>query len=130
MGVLLLSVVILGKILSSKNDKINQFKAESKKQKIVEQSLRDYVGQVASERDIALKDVQQLKIQVSEWQLKYYKCNRNNDDDCEAKISRNNLLNAPDIEQGRILATNALRYASSQAARSGLVVRKPPNKEH
>lgn len=130
MGVLLISILILSLVLSSKINRITELVAETTKQKLVEQSLRDYTGTVSSERDVAIAKVQELEKEVSNWKLKYYKCNRTNDHDCETEISRAMLLNAPDDEQGRLLYESASRYTSAnqgryfdgKAARSRLVV--------
>lgn len=96
-GVLLLATIILSFFLSSSVDKTDDLKVDTTKRGLVERSLRDMIGQISSERDEAIADAQNLKIQVTEWQLKYYKCNRKDDHDCEAEISRNNILNAPDV---------------------------------
>lgn len=130
-GVLLLATIILSIVVSSKSATVEKLKADSTKQSLVEKSLRDFVGSVSSERDLAEQRAKQSEKQSTDWQLKYLKCKRNDYDcNCEEEVSRNNVVNAPDVEQGSILYINASRYApastnrlnNSEAARSRVVV--------
>lgn len=130
-GVLLIATISLSLVVSSKSTTIEKLKADSIKQSLVEKSLRDLVGSVSSERDLAEQRAKQSEKQSTDWQLKYLKCKRNDYDcNCEDEISRNNVINAPDVEQGSILYINASRYAPAsvnrlndgQATRKGLVV--------
>ena len=64
-GVLLLATVILSVVLHSEINKVDSLKTDTTKRGLVERSLRDMVGQISSERDVAIAEAQQLKIKVT-----------------------------------------------------------------
>lgn len=104
---------IQNRTISNQESEIEAYQDSLEIEREANHNLTDKARVLGAQKDSITVIKEQAEKESLEWQLKFYKQQRSNED-CKDKVSRAMLDNIPDNEQGRLLYDNARRYGTNR----------------